>query len=108
MTANNRLYTLSPMSNENEKLQQLQQQVQTLCASLTEQIFLRDVLLLVNTANNPYDRAIIEKLMKGTKLEEGDWTHIFGEAGKLKDLPESHTKALQRIFQRLSRKEVKS
>jgi len=92
------------MPKENEKLQQLQQQVQTLSAALTEQIFLRDVLLLINTTANPYDRAIIEKLMSGTKLEEGDWAHIFGEAGKLKDLPEGHALAMQHIFERLNRK----
>jgi len=90
------------MSKENEQLQNLQQQVQTLSAALTEQIFLRDVLLLINTATNPYDRSIVEKLMCGTKLDEGDWAHIFGEAGKLKDLPEGHAKAMQTIFQRLN------
>ena len=74
------------MPKENEQLQQLQQQVQSLSAALTEQIFLRDVLLLINTTTNPYDRSIVEKLMSGTKLDDGDWAHIFGEAGKLKDL----------------------
>lgn len=90
------------MSKENEQLQALQQQAQTLSRALTEQIFLRDVLLLINTANNPYDRSIVEKLMTGTKLDDGDWTHIFGEAGKL-SLPDSHASAMQIIFERLSR-----
>lgn len=95
------------MSNEHEKehnkeqLEAIQQQVQTLSKALTEQIFLRDVLLLINTANNPYDRSIVEKLMTGTKLDEGDWTHVFDEAGKLRDLPEGHSKAMQVIYKRL-------
>lgn len=91
------------MSKETEQLQVLQQQVQSLSHALTEQIFLRDVLLLVNTASNPYDRAIVEKLMNGTKLDEGEWNHIFDEAGKLTGLPESHTKAMQSLYTRLSR-----
>lgn len=89
------------MPKDNEQLQKLQQQVQTLSKALTEQIFLRDILLLINTASNQYDRAIVEKLMSGTKLEEGDWTHIFSEAAKLKDLPDSHAQVLQAIYKRL-------
>lgn len=89
-------------ASADSKLKALQQQVQTLSKALTEQIYLRDVLLLVNTANNPYDRAIVEKLMSGTKLEDGEWQHIFDEISKI-PLPDAHTEAMQTIFLRLKR-----
>ena len=79
----------------------LQQQVQTLSKALTEQILLRDVLLLISTTNNAYDRGIVEKLIKGDKLDDGEWQHIFGEAGRLQ-LPEQHALAMQRIYQRIT------
>lgn len=91
------------MPKENEQLQALQRQVQTLSAALTEQIYLRDVLLLVNTTSNPYDRAIVEKLMSGTKLDEGEWQHIFDEISRI-PLPDAHTEAMQHIYERLNRK----
>ena len=90
------------MSKETEQLVALQQQVQTLSHALTEQIFLRDVLLLVNTSTNAYDRAIVMKLMTGQKLDAGEWSHIFDEAGKLTELPEAHSKAMQTLYKRVS------
>lgn len=96
------------MSKESEHLRHLQQQVQTLSTALTQQILLRDCLLLISTANNPYDRAIVEKLMAGNKLADGEWTHIFEETAKLK-LPEAHKDAMQAIYLRLQdRKKIEA
>ena len=83
-----------------EQLDILQKQVQTLSRALTTQIFLRDVLLLINTTSNAYDRGIVQKLMAGTKLDDGEWTHIFDEAGKL-ELPPTHAEAMQKIYKQL-------
>ena len=92
------------MSDDNAKLQAFKQQIKTLSAALTEQILFRDVLLLVNTANNPYDRAIVQKLIEGEKLDEGEWQHIFDEISRI-PLPDQHTQAMQQIHARLHRKQ---
>jgi len=86
-------------------LQDLQRQVQTLSTALTQQILLRDCLLLISTANNPYDRAIVEKLIAGVALADGEWTHIFEETAKL-NLPEAHKDAMQTIYLRLQKRKT--
>ena len=83
-----------------DQLEILQKQVHSLSRALTKQIFLRDVLLLINTANNAYDRGIVQKMMLGAKLDDGEWTHIFDEASKL-ELPPTHSEALQKIYNEL-------
>lgn len=73
-----------------------------LISMLTAQLYLRDVMLLILTANNEYDGNIVSKMINGIHLEGGEWDHIFSEAAKLK-LPEPHTKALNAIHAALSR-----
>ena len=73
----------------------------TIMDALLEQIYLRDVLLIINTANNEYDRTIVRKLITGEKLAAGDWDHIFGEASKVQ-LPDTHAAALQTIYLRFN------
>jgi hypothetical protein len=73
-----------------------------LISMLTTQLYLRDVLLLILTANNEYDGKIVTKMIEGIKLDSGEWDHIFSEAAKIK-MPEPHTKALSAIHAALSR-----
>lgn len=74
----------------------------TVVAALTEQIYVRDVLLLIATVNNSYDRDIAQRLIKSDKLEPGQWQHFFDEMPKF-DLPEAHLRSLARIHRRLTK-----
>lgn len=106
------------MSDDNTHIQQLRQQVRTLVealrehklvnSALHEQVHLRDVLLLINTTNNPYDRSIVESLLSGTALDNGEWAHVFDEAAKLKNLPEIHARTLANIYERLNHRSAKN
>ncbi len=70
--------------------------------ALLVQIRLREVMLLINTANNPYDRAIAEKMIRGQKLDTGEWDHIFSEASRT-EMPETHAHTLQAIYASLNK-----
>lgn len=78
-----------------------QTSAQGMIQALLEQLRLREVLLLVNTANNPYDRSIVEKIIRGQKLGAGEWDHIFSEASRT-EMPEAHSHTLQAIHASLN------
>lgn len=69
--------------------------------SPTEMSMLKDVLLLIATEvmGNDFDGAIARKLMSGAVPEPGELQHILDEAGRIKDLPETHGKLMQKVFQ---------
>lgn len=69
--------------------------------SPAEMNMLKDVLLLVATevVGNDFDGAIARKLMSGAVPEPGELQHILDEAGRIKDLPDTHGKLMQKVYE---------